>query len=192
MTKFIIEHLDPQLWKWCYIEYKHISEIVGKRNLIFTNIKKDSDKYKLSSLGKVYFKSIKELVLAKKIDPRKMCILDPSAKQTLNPKDKFDYILLGGILGDYPRKKRTKKELTDKIGDSPARNLSAYQMSTNTAAYVAWKIINGTSLDNIKFRRKLTVKINECEEIELPFSFVEENGELILPEGYIKLIKEKN
>jgi ribosome biogenesis SPOUT family RNA methylase Rps3 len=186
MTKFIIEHLDPHLWKWCYVEYEHISEFVGKKNLIFTNIKKEKEKIKLSKLGKVYSKSIKEMNL------KNMCILDPSAKVTLNSKDKFDYILLGGILGDYPRKKRTKKELTDKIRGSPARNLDKYQMSTNTAAYVALKIINGTPLKNIKFRRKLKVKVNDFEEIELPFSFVEENGELILPKNYIKLIKEKS
>jgi ribosome biogenesis SPOUT family RNA methylase Rps3 len=186
MTKFIIEHLDPKLWKWCYVEYKHISEIVGKVNLIFTNIKNPKEKEKLNSLGKVYSKSVKELNF------NNMCILDPSAKETLNTNDQFDYILLGGILGDYPRKKRTKKELTDKINGSPARNLSKFQMSTNTAGYVAWKIINGTPLEKIKFKRKLVVKINDFEEVELPFSFVEENGELVLPKDYIKLIKQKN
>jgi len=186
MTKFIIEHLDPQLWKWSFVEYTHISQVVGKKNLIFTNITKEKDIKKLSALGKVY----SEKAVEKKF--KNMCILDPSAKETLKPSDKkYDYILLGGILGDYPRKRRTKKELTDKMKGYDVRNLSKYQMSTNTAAYVSWKIINGTPLKDIKFKRKLIVKVNEFEEIELPFSFVEENGKLVLPEGYIKLIKEK-
>ena len=153
---------------------------------MFTNIKKENDKGKLKKIGKVYSKSVKELGF------KNMCILDPSAKKTLSPKDKFDHIVLGGILGDYPRKKRTKKELTDKVNGCPARNLGKFQMSTNTAAYVAWKITRGTKLEDIKFKRKLKVKVNEFEEIILPFSFVEEDGVIVLPEGYIELIKEKS
>jgi len=38
-TVYIIEHLEPKLFPWCMIEYKHISKTVGKSNLWFTNIK---------------------------------------------------------------------------------------------------------------------------------------------------------
>jgi ribosome biogenesis SPOUT family RNA methylase Rps3 len=183
--KFIIEHIDPELWDWSYMEYKHISEIVGKNNTIFTNIKKEDDKNKLSKFGKVYSKSIKDDFLLNKFGKNNICLLDPGAKETLCPKDskKFKYIVLGGILGDYPRKKRTKKELT------------------NTAGYVSWKILNGTNLNKIKFARKLKVKIDETSYVELPFSFVKEkvkkeiNGkikeveEFILPDGYIEMVK---
>jgi ribosome biogenesis SPOUT family RNA methylase Rps3 len=185
MTKFIIEHLEPKLWKWCIVEYSHISEFVGKDNLVFTNIKSPADKKKLSKIGHVYNEPIKELSL------QNLCILDPGSPKTLSPKDaKFDYILLGGILGDFPMKKRTKKELTDKL-DYPTRNLGKNQMSTNTAAYVAWKIINGTPLKQIKFIRKLVVKVSDSEEIELPFKFVIENDKPVLAKGYIQLVKEK-
>ena len=45
--KFIIEHLEPELYKWCLIEYRHISEIVDKDGAIFTSInKKDANKLK--------------------------------------------------------------------------------------------------------------------------------------------------
>ena len=46
--KFIIEHLEKKLFEWCLIEYEHISKIVGKNNLIITNVKK-SDLSKLKS-----------------------------------------------------------------------------------------------------------------------------------------------
>jgi len=184
MVMIIIEHLEPRLWKWSLVEYKHISDVVGRKNLIFTNIKKDSEAKKLSKLGKVSMRSIKEMKL------KKVCILDPAAEKTLSPKDDFDYILLGGILGDFPMKKRTKKELSDKM-QYPKRNLGKNQMSTNTAAYVAWKIVNGSPLEKIKFKRKLVVKVNESEEIELPFKFVVENGKVVMPEGYVELIKSK-
>jgi len=203
--KFIIEHLDPKLWKWSYTEYKHISDTIGKENIIFTNIKSEKDKNKLSKLGKVFELSIKDNKLLNKFGRNNICILDPGAKETLNPKDskKFSYLVLGGILGDYPRKRRTKKELTDHLNGIPIRNLSKFQMSTNTAGYVAWKILNGTPLSNIKFARKLKVKVDEYSDVELPFSFVKEkvkkeiNGkikeveELVLPDGYIEMVKEE-
>ena len=34
--KFIIEHLEDEVWEWCILEYRHMSEFVGKENLIFT------------------------------------------------------------------------------------------------------------------------------------------------------------
>jgi len=41
--KYAIEHFG-KLFKWYYIEYAHISKIVGKKNLIFTNVKGKRDK----------------------------------------------------------------------------------------------------------------------------------------------------
>ena len=89
--KIIIEHLDPRLWKWSLLEYKHISEFASKDNLIFTNIKGPKTAEKLSKLGTVYKESVKELNF------KNACILDPDAKETLTPKDKFDYVIMGGI-----------------------------------------------------------------------------------------------
>jgi ribosome biogenesis SPOUT family RNA methylase Rps3 len=183
MTKIIIEHLDPRLWKWCYLEYKHVSDLIGKKNLIFTNIKSDKAKEKLIQLGEVYKEKVE------KLDFKNACVLDPNAKETLNPKDnKFDYLVVGGILGNFPPEKRTKKELTDKLG-YPARNLGHNQMSTNTASYVAWKIIHGTHLEELKFKRKLVIKLGQFEEVILPYKYLIENGKLVLPEGYIEMAK---
>jgi ribosome biogenesis SPOUT family RNA methylase Rps3 len=102
--KFIIEHLEPELFEWCRIEYEHISEIVGKQNLIFTNVKNSKNKKFLENLGLVYSDSICEK------DFGKMCVLSQFAKKTLVSSDKnnFDCFLFGGILGDNPPKKRTE------------------------------------------------------------------------------------
>ena len=54
MVMYIIEHLEPRLWKWCMIEYKNISKIVGRKNLWFTNIKQKSKEVKeLAKYGKI-------------------------------------------------------------------------------------------------------------------------------------------
>ena len=184
--KYIIEHLDQELYEWCMVEYSHISEIVGKEHLIFTNIKKTEDKKKLEMLGNVEQKSVKELHL------EKVCILDPAASKTLESRDKqtFDYLVFGGILGDWPPQQRTKKELSEKM-NAEHRNLGEEQMSTNTAVYVAKKIMDGKKFSEFEFIEELVIPIEEGEEISLPFRFVVENGKPILAKGYIEFVKKQ-
>ena len=180
--KFIIEHLDPRLWKWSELEYKHISDFAGKENVIFTKIKGLKTIEKLKKLGTVYEKSVKDMKFPN------ACILDPHAIETLSPKDNFDYLIMGGVLGDNPPKKRTSKETTSKM-NIPVRNLGEKQMSTNTAAYVALKINQGVPLEKIEFEDQLIIKVSPSEEIILDFPYVKENGKLVLPEGYIEMAK---
>ena len=70
---FVLEHLEKKMYKWCLIEYKHISEIVGKENLWFTNVRSKV----LNGLGKAIKKSVSEL------DLNNACVLDPEASKTL-------------------------------------------------------------------------------------------------------------
>ena len=176
--KFVIEHLELRLYKWCFLEYKHISKIVGKINLLFTNIKNKKDRRKLKSFGKVNKKSVSDLNF------KNCCVLDPNAKKTLNLKEakKFNYFIFGGILGDYPAKKRTKKLLTYKIKNFQARNLGKKQMATDNAVLVVKKIINGKNLEKIKFSNKLEIKIKKGESIILPYRYVCENEPAISKE----------
>lgn len=185
--KYIVEHLDPELYEWCMIEYKHISEIVGRENLIFTNIKKAEEKKKLEVLGSVEQKSVKEMGF------KKVCILDPATSKTLETKDKqtFEYLVFGGILGDWPPQQRTKKELSEKM-DVEHRNLGKEQMSTNTAVYVAKKIMDGKKFTELEFIEELVIPVEEGEEISLPFRFVVENGKPVLAKGYIEFVKNQD
>src|SRR3989338_4746664 len=185
--KYIIEHLDPELYEWCMVEYTHISEIVGKEHLIFTNIKKEEEKKKLEKIGSVEQKSVKELSL------KRVCILDPAASKTLESRDKqtFDYLVFGGILGDWPPQQRTKKDLSEKM-NAEHRNLGEEQMSTNTAVYVAKKIMDGKKFSDFEFIEELVIPIEEGEEISLPFRFVVENGKPILAKGYIEFVKKQD
>ena len=181
--KFIIEHLEPELFKWCLLEYQHISSIVGKNNLIFANIKKKDSK-KLSSLGKVEFKSVKKLNL------KRVCILDPFATKTLSPKDSeiFDYLILGGILGNEPMDRRTKKELS--MPGIPRRNLGKKQMSTDTAVLVSHKIVNKSiPLNKLKFKDEIEIKIGKNLSTILPYRYLLEKNKVVLPKGLIKYLK---
>jgi len=179
--EYVIEHLDEKVFEWCFLEYRHISLIVGKENLLFTNVTSN----KLEKLGKVNKKSVVNLKLKKAI------VLDPDAKETLTAEDceKADFLIFGGILGDYPPKKRTKQALSSKM-KCLKRNLGEKQMSTDTAVYVAKKIAGGKKLSELRFAYMLEVKTGENESMELPYQFVIENGKPVLAPGFIEFISE--
>lgn len=180
----IIEHLEPEIWKWCEIEYQSISKIIPKENIWFTNI---SQKNNLNKFGKVIKESVINMPL------KNVCILDPDAKITLNPKEtnQFNYFIIGGILGDYPAKKRTKVELTNKLKNAFVRNLGKKQFSTDNAVYVLNKIISGIKLEDIAFQNKLNIKLNDIESIELPYFYPLINNKPRISKELLKYIKSK-
>ena len=180
----IIEHLEPKIWPWCEIEYQSIGKIISKENLWFTNIKQKNN---LDKFGKVIKESVINMPL------KNVCILDPDAKKTLDPKetDQFKYFIIGGILGDYPAKKRTKVELTKKLKNASVRNLGKKQFSTDNAVYVLDKIISGIKLEDIAFHNKLNIKLNNIESIELPYFYPLINNKPRISKELLKYIKNK-
>ena len=186
MPKYIIEHMEPMLFKWCILEYRHMSQMVGKTNLIFTSIKKS--KAKLKGLGKIYSKPVDKL----KLNLKKACILDPGAKKKLTPKDakKFDCFIFGGILGDYPPRARTK-ELVHRLPKTETRNLGRAQMSTDTAVHVTKLIYHGKALEELKFQDKIEIPISKGESVSLPYRYLLENREPVLPPGLVEMLKKQ-
>ena len=188
--KFIIEHLEPELYDWCLIEYEHMSHIVGKDNLIFTNTKNKKDELKLKKYGIVNDKNISELNF------EKICVLSQYSDKMLKTEDKekFDYFVFGGILGDNPAKKRTV-ELTEEMQKNgikfEIRNLGEKQMPTDTAVYVAKKILDGKRLEDFKFADELEIEINDNESVTLNFRYVVDDGKLIINEKLIEYLREK-
>ena len=183
--KIIIEHLEPKLWPWCKIEYESISTIIPKQNLWFTNVHNGASF--LQNIGKISKESVINIRL------NKICVLDPNAPKTLKPKEakSFDYFIIGGILGDYPPKKRTRIELTSKILNVQARNLGKKQFSTDNAVYVLKQIIEGTPLEKIKFQNKITIKINKIESVDLPYYYPLINGKPRISKKLIRYLKNK-
>jgi len=188
IMKYIIEHLEPKLYPWCLLEYTHISPIVGKENLIFTNISSPSDQKKLKSLGTVHKYSVRNIPL------QRACILDPFAKQPLTSKDakNFDYIILGGILGDHPMNARTKKELSQFCKTLPTRHLGKEQFPTDNAVYVAKEILeNNKSLQDFHFQDTLEIEIDPGESIILPFRYVLINNKPLIAKGFKEFLKKQ-
>jgi len=182
---YIIEHLEPNLWPWCLIEYESISKIVGKTNVWFTNISNNSKD--LQKLGKVFHEPIAKL----NIDFSKACILDPLAPKTLRSEEKFDYYIFGGILGEEKLNGRTKKELTQYISKAHKRNLGKGQFSTDNAVFVTNKINQGTPLEKIPIQDTLEVRINSIESIVLPYHYPLIKNEPRISPKLIKYLKNK-
>jgi len=188
MPIYVIEHLEPEIYPWCLIEYRNISRIVGKNNLWFTNIKETNKN--LENLGRVISESVISLNL------KNACILDPEAGKTLSPNEakKFDYYIFGGILGDYPPRKRTSQELTSKINaetKAEVRNIGKKQFSTDNAVLVVKEIVSGKKLSDMKFSDKIVIPINKIESIELPYCYPIVNGKPQISGELVKFLKNK-
>ena len=185
--KFIIEHLEPELYDWCLIEYKHISNIIGESNTIFTNINKNGMD-KLKEYGAVYEESVSDLNF------NNICVLSQYAEKTLatNDKNNFNFFVFGGILGDNPAKKRTnilKNNLLKSKIKFEERNLGEKQMPTDVAVYVAKKILDGKKLNELKFIDEVEIEINEHESVNLDFRYVVDHKKLIISEKLVEYLR---
>lgn len=182
--KYVIEHFG-KAFKWHLIEYEHISKLIGKDNLIFTNIK--GKKETLSAFGEVKKESIAELGFLG------VCILDPASDKILTPEDckKFKYLVFGGILGDYPPRERTKELLTCRMENAETRNLGKEQMPTDNAVYAAKLIAEGKRFEDIKFIDTIEIDVQEGLSVELPFRYVEVNGKPLISEKLVEFLKKR-
>ena len=194
--KFAIEHLESELFEWCLIEYKHISKIVGKDNLIFTNINKKDGHDKLKNSGKVFNEKFSGLSRELRFYENKICVLSQYAKKTLQTSDKneFEYFVFGGILGDKPAKRRTEdiiKELKQNKIKFKERNLGTVQMPTDNAVYASKKILDGEKFGDLKFIDEVEIEINENESVTLPFRYVIDNNKLVISEKLVEHLRKR-
>jgi ribosome biogenesis SPOUT family RNA methylase Rps3 len=182
MPVFIIEHMEPKVWKWCLLEYSHMSSVVGKENLWFTNVKSGAEQ--LRKLGRVFSESVTLMELESPV------ILDAEANAQLKPADakKFTHIIFGGILGDYPPRGRTK-DIIIKMQGVATRNMGKEQMSTDTAVLVAHTILSGKHLEDIKFTHHVDVDIRKGESVTLPYKYVLKDGKPVLAPGLVEMLR---
>jgi ribosome biogenesis SPOUT family RNA methylase Rps3 len=181
--KYVIEHLEPRLFKWCVIEYKHISKLVGRQNLMITNLK-GAQPDKLKSLCYGSKKKVSELGL------KRVCVLDPAAEKKLTPsdKDKFDYLVFGGILGDYPPRQRTKEELS--VPGAERRHIGKEQFPTDNAVMVCKKIIEeGIPFDKLEFKDNISIEMGKGEYMDFPFRYLIVDDKPLFSDELLKFIK---
>ncbi len=183
MPVLVIEHLE-RLSKWVWLEYRHIARY-WKGNLLFTNVKSKAERKRLRVLGRVTEKSVAELNLSNAV------VLDPQAEKELTPEEarSFEYFIIGGICGDYPPRGRTKELITSRLR-FPARNLGKVQLTTDSAAIVLKKILEGKRLEEIEIINGVELDMGFAV-LELPFGFVAENGKPLIAPGLIEHLRMK-
>jgi len=182
---FVIEHLEPKISKWLYMEYEHSSRIVGRDRLIFTNIKRSEDAEILSDLGFVKSESFVEI-----FDPEEIIILDPKASRELKPEDFINKnaVIIGGILGDHPPRGRTQKLITARAPKALSRNIGNGQFSIDGAIYVAKLVSEGVRLKDIPIKRGLHIRLGEKAEIFMPYLYPLRDGKPVISEKIIKYL----
>jgi ribosome biogenesis SPOUT family RNA methylase Rps3 len=186
----IIEHLEPVLGRWIWLEYKHVSKMVGRENLLLANIRNKKEAFKLRELGRV---SPKSVVNSKKLASRNAIVLDPQSPVPLLPEDFAGdtCLIVGGILGDYPPKGRTRLALTEKLPHLPSRNLGAYQFSVDGAVYVALNVALGRLITDIPIKLGAEISISEKHLTFLPFAYPIVRGKPLMAPGLQRYLRKE-
>ncbi len=184
---FVIEHLEKEVWPWCRIEYSNAAKLIKPWKLIIANV---NSKETFGDNVEIKKESIADM----KLDWRRVCVLDPKAKEVLQPSDKenFDYFLFGGILGDEEFNGRTGKELTEKLPKKVfLRHLGSKQFSTDNALLVTKMILDGKKLDQIPMQWQTEIEINDVESIILPYCYPIVNGKPQISDELVEYLKNK-
>ncbi|KAI6038666.1 SAM-dependent RNA methyltransferase [Pisolithus marmoratus] len=208
---YVIEHMEEDestpacLPPWVELEYCHMIKLAGpSASVQFTHLSTNAGSSlgsKLSSFsGKcevdqlanhvVHSASISELLRQKNVPLSRVCLLDPKADRPLQPgdKDEFGWFLFGGILGDDPPRDRTSE--LRRLG-FPSRHLGPVQMTTDTALAVTKRVVDdGVPLDEIPYIDFPTIRFNAHESVEMPFRYIREGSEPLLPPGMRDLLHE--
>lgn len=187
-STFIIEHLEKEVWPWCKIEYENSAKLIAPWKLIISNIDNNE---KISGKNiELNKQSVKDLA----IDWKRVCVLDPKAEKVLEPsdKEKFDYFVFGGILGDEEFNGRTGVELTNSLPqDVSLRHIGKKQFSTDNALFVTKLILTGTKLSSIPMQWQFELEINDIESIILPYCYPLVNGKPQISDELVKYLKNK-
>lgn len=183
---FVIEHLEPKLSEWLFIEYSHAAQIVGRERLLITNVKKRSEFQKLAKITNVERKRACEL-----FEQRRLIVLDPRARKKLSPADMRNKwaIVIGGILGEETPKGRTEELLTKSLPRASARNIGRHQFPIDGATYIAKQVGDGISLKEIPVKLGLEVGIGSGHSVILPYAYPLVDGKPLISQRLIAYLK---
>jgi len=96
------------------------------------------------------------------------------------------FLELQGILGDDPPRDRTSE--LRKLG-FPTRHLGSVQMTTDTALGVTKIVVQDkVKLEDIPYVDLPTITFNVKESVQMPFRYIADNGQPILPPGMRELL----
>lgn len=193
--KIIVENLEESISKWLYIEYKNLARLVGKENVLFTNIKGE---YEYRCMKKITDNVFKESISSLTFKESRLIVLDPDACEPLKTTDFTGdtIVLIGGIMGDFPPKHRTRLEISSKIKNENfkeviLRNLGSGQFPIDMAGLVALMVFNGTELEKIDIIYGLEIEVGKNNSIYLPYAYPLIEGKPAISEEEIEYLKKR-
>ncbi|MEM2874682.1 MAG: SAM-dependent methyltransferase [Candidatus Hadarchaeales archaeon] len=182
----MIEHLEPRLSDWLLMEYSSASRIVGRENLLITNVRSPGERARLSTIAKV-----RRERAFRAFRPRDLVILDPLAEMELDFRDleQKRAVVIGGILGDDPPQGRTGMMLTRLAKGAAVRNIGPHQFSIDGAAYVAKLVWEGKRLEDIPVKVGVEVELGPGHSVVLPYAYPLVGDKPLLPRGLISYLR---
>jgi len=185
---FVIEHLEPKLSEWLWIEYSHAVEIAGKERVMITNVRSLESRKRIQNLCRVEAQSVLEI-----FPHSELIILDPKARKPLTAKDFSSgrMIVVGGILGDDPPRGRTAELLSEKVPKAVRRNLGRKQFSIDGAVFVAMEVARGKTLGEIPVVVDVEISVSPHCSVGLPFAYPLVNGKPLISKRLEKYLKSR-
>ncbi len=174
----VVEYLEEKPTRWLVaelVEAWNALSSVGARFLV-TNAFDPRLQAMLAREGVPY--TVESVSRLGCVEPR--IILDLRAPRRLEPWEAraASCLVIGGIMGDYPPRGRGLLLKTLLPGASE-RNLGEGQMSIHSTAWVLARLLEGVSLDEIRFVTPGVIEVETpigLSRIELPFYYPDPDG----------------
>lgn len=183
---FVIEHLEPKLSEWLFIEYTHATSIVGRNNLMITNLKNPREFRRLAKISHAERERVGSV-----FNPEELVVLDPRAKKKLSPADliRKKAVVVGGILGNDPPSGRTGELLTKYLPRATKRNIGKNQFTIDGAIYVAKLVSRGRRLEDVPVQFGIEIKITKNYSVSLPYAFPLFRKKPLISSALVKYLK---
>lgn len=184
-TTFAIEHVEPRLDAWLWLEYTHAAQLVER--LAFTGVKDDRQRERLAELAPAHAAPAAEVFRG-----RAVLSLDPRAKEPLRTADfdAFEVVVVGGILGFEELDGRTERFVTQAQG-LEARHLGPLQLPIDMAVLVANLVRLGARLEDVELTQVLEIDLGPGRSVELPYAYPVVDGQVLVTPGLVEYLRQR-
>lgn len=184
-TTFCVEHAEARIDEWLWLEYAHCAQLVER--LAFTGVRRAEDRARLAELAEARAEPAAEAFAG-----RRIVVTDPQAGEPLRAEDfeRFDVLVVGGILGFEEFTGRTSKLITapQKL---EARHLGPLQLPIDMAVLVSNLVRMGMALEDIELTTEVEVDLGGGRSVELPYAYPVVEGKVLLTPGLVDYLRRK-
>ncbi|WP_048078658.1 RNA methyltransferase [Desulfurococcus mucosus] len=187
----VVEHLEEGLSPWILLEYRHLSSIYGSQCVVFTNMPLRYHRI-MARYGKPVVESIVDMVDRGLVRREDVIVLDPASPRELTYRDLSSarYVVVGGILGDHPPRRRTWELLTSRLTGARAFNIGSGQYSIDGAVYYIHYMYLNKGVDGYRYVDGVSIETPEGV-VRLPFRYPLVDGKPLISGDLVYYIVNK-